>query len=424
VPALANHGEGIGVLSSGFRPTDAGLPPDFEPDYRAAPDQCATGAPLAARPFGDVDLLDPNLRMARTLRTSLGYERELPGHLVASADLLVSRYLSDFMWVNLNLQGPQSVDRVGRVLYGTIDAGGIATPALRSSYSEVIELRNTSRNYSWQLAGRLEREVTRGLAASLSYTYSRTRDVQSPSRVNTTGITMWADARALSGRHDDPALGVSLNDLPHRIVAALAWTAPWKRWSTQVAFYYVGESGSPFTYLVTGASRRGDLNADGSNANDPIYVPRSALDTTEILFQAFTRSGTSEVVTAGQQAAAFEAFIGQTPCLRRQRGQIVARNTCREPWTNTTIASVRQGVPIGGQVLELEVDAFNLLNLLDDGWGRYRLARPRILEHVGHATDAEGRAQPVFRYDPAFAPWETLPAESAFQLQVAARLRF
>lgn len=426
VPALSNHGEGIGVLSCGLRPTDAGLPPAFVPDYQAAPDQCATGAPLAARPFGDVDLLDPGLRMARTLRTSLGYERELPGRLLASADLLVNRYLSDFMWVNLNLQGPQSVDRVGRVLYGTIDPAGIATPALRSNYSEVIELRNTSRNYSYQLTGRIERDLADGLGASLSYTWSRTRDVQSPSRVNSTGIAMWADALAVSGRHDDSTLGISLNDLPHRIVAALTWTVQRKRWPTQLAFYYVGESGSPFTYLATGAGRRGDLNADGSNANDPIYVPQAALDTSEIRFQPFTRdaSGTPETVSAAQQAAAFDQFIDATPCLRRQRGRILARNSCREPWTHTTIASVRQGIPIGRQVLELELDAFNLLNLLSDGWGRYRLARPRVLEQVGQSTDAAGNSQPVFRFDPGFTPWETLPAESAFQLQVAARYRF
>jgi hypothetical protein len=290
----------------------------------------------------------------------------------------------------------------------------------------VIELRNTSRNYSYQVVGRVEREFGAGLGASLSYTWSRTRDVQSPSRVNSTGLAMWADARAVSGRHDDSTLGVSLNDLPHRIVAALTWTMQRKRWPTQLAFYYVGQSGSPFTYLATGANRRGDLNADGSNANDPIYVPRSALDTNQIRFQPYTRdvAGAPETVTAAQQAAAFDRFIDETPCLRRQRGRILTRNSCREPWTHTTIASVRQGIPIGRQAIELELDAFNLLNLLSDGWGRYRLARPRVLEHVGEGTDAEGDAQPVFRYDPGFTPWETLPAESAFQLQVAARYRF
>jgi hypothetical protein len=426
VPALANHGEGIGVLTCGFLPTDAGLPPEFVPDYHAAPDQCATGAPLAARPFGDVDLLDPDLRMARTLRASLGYERELPGRLMASTEFLMSRYLSDFMWVNLNLQGPQSVDRFGRVLYGTISGSGVATPALRSRYAEVIELRNTSRNYSYQLSGRIERRLAGGLGASVAYTYSRTRDVQSPSRVNTTGIAMWADARAVSGRHDDSALGISLNDLPHRIVAALTCTAPWRRWPTEFAFYYVGESGSPFTYLATGNARRGDLNADGSNANDPIYVPRNSFDGDEIRFEPFTREGSGglDTVTVIQQAAAFEQFIEETPCLRRQRGQIAARNSCREPWTHTTVASIRQGIPLGRQVLELEVDAFNLLNMLSDGWGRYRLARPRVLQHVGQVIDATGGSQPVFQFDPAFTKWETLPAESAFQLQLAARYRF
>ena len=418
VPALANYGEGIGVLTCGPLPTDAGPPPAFVPDYRAAPDRCASGDPLAARPFGDVDLLAPDLRMARTLRTSLAYERDLPLGLRAGAELLVSRHLSDFVWVNLNLRGPQAVDRFGRVLYGTIGANGIPAPALRSGYAGVIDLRNTGRNHSYQLAGRLERWLGDGLGAMVSYTWSRTRDVQSPSRVNQPGLALWADARAVSGRHDDSTVGISLNDLPHRVVAALTWRAPWPRWPTEVALYYVGESGSPFTYLATGIGRRGDLNADGSNANDPIYVPQSAFDTTEMRFEA------TETATAARQAFAFERFVETSGCLRRQRGRIVARNSCREPWTHTTVVSVRQGIPVAGRVVEIELDAFNLLGLLDDGWGRYRLARPRLLEHVGQVTGGAGDSQPVFRFDPDFTAWETPAAESAFQLQVAGRYRF
>lgn len=426
VPALANHGEGIGVLRCGFLPNDAGPPPAFAPDYRTPPTRCATGAPLEASPLGAVNLLDPDLRMARVLRTSLAYERTLPGGVLAGTEILVSRHLSDFAWANLNLQGPQGRDRFGRVLYGTHSPGGIAEPALRSRYAEVIELRNTSGNYAYQVATRVERSFGSGLGVVVSYTWSRTRDVQSPSQVNAPGLTLWGAARALSGRHDDETPGISLNDLPHRVVAALSWTAPRGRWPTYLALYYVGESGSPFTYLATGTERRGDLNADGSNLNDPIYVPRSAFDSSEIRFEPFTReaSGTMETVTVDRQAAAFERFIEETPCLRRQRGRIATRNGCREPWTNTTIASVRQGIPVGGRVLELELDAFNLLNLVSAGWGRYQLARPGILEHVGQGADAEGGSQPIFRFDPGFTRWETLPAESAFQLQVAVRYRF
>ena len=413
-PALSNYGVGIATLTCS---AEAGgdPPPHFVPDYRNPPTACLGGTGLTTSP-GDVNLLSPTLRMAEALRTSLAYDRRLPWGLFASGELLVSRYLSDFIWVNLNLEGPQTVDRFGRVMYGTIGANGIPnlTGSQRSTFPEVIDLRNTSKNYTYQLSARLERRIEQGFGATASYTFSRARDVQSPSRVNMRGTAMWADARALSGRHEDQTIGISLNDLPHRAVAAVTYTPPWRRWSTGLSFYYVGESGSPFTYVSFGLNRRGDLNADGSNANDPIYVPRSAFDTSEVRFEPF---GT---VTAAQQAEAFARFIEGAPCLRRQRGRIMERNSCREPWSHTTIASVRQAIPIGPRALEVELDVFNVLNLLNAGWGRYRVAAPRVLQHVGQTASA----QPVFRFDVTRAEWTPLETESAFQLQLAVRLRF
>ena len=343
-------------------------------------------------------------------------------------EVLVSRHLSDFVFANLNLKGPQSTDAFGRVLYGTIAANGVALPSVRSGFSEVIDMRNTSLNYSYQLTTRIDKRFAQRISATASYTYSRVRDVQSPSRVNMPALALWADARATSGRHEDLIRGTSLNDLPHRFVAAVTYTAPWQSRTTEFSFYYVGESGSPFTYLATGVSKRGDLNADGSNANDPIYVPRDASDQTEIVF-----TGRSEVSGADNslpaqtnrilaQQAAFERFIDGAPCLRRQRGSIVERNSCREPWSHTTIAGLRQALPIGSDVIEVELDLFNVLNLLSSQWGRYRVAAPRLLEHVGQNPDAT--AQPVFRFNADRPEWITLPTESVFQLQLGVRYRF
>jgi hypothetical protein len=83
--------------------------------------------------------------------------------------------------------------------------------------------------------------------------------------------------------------------------------------------HYLGESGSPFIYVAGGVSGRGDLNADGSTANDPIYVPRSAYHASELRFQQFIKStgATIGTVTVGEQQAAFERFIDRSPCLRR-----------------------------------------------------------------------------------------------------------
>ncbi len=194
-----------------------------------------------------------------------------------------------------------------------------------------------------------------------------------------------------------------------------------------VSFYYVGESGRPFTYRAWGVGRRGDLNADGSNVNDPIYVPRHAFDTNEIRFSGHSAQAGADTSAAAQaervsrQQAAFERFIQSSSCLRRQRGRILERNSCREPWSHTTVLSVRQAIPIAGGGLEAELDLFNVLNLLDSDWGLFRVAEPAVLQHVGQTRDGE---QPIFRFDTTRPRWTTLPTESAFQLQFALRYRF
>ncbi len=426
-PAVTSYGVGTGLLRCGPSAGDGSVPPQFVHDYRDAPTACGSGQSLSTAPLGDVNLIDRNLRMAQTQRASLAYDRRIGSGTTLTGEAMFSRNVSDFVFVNLNLQGPQSTDAFGRILYGAIGATGVAQPALRSGFSEVIDLRNTSKNYSYQLITRVEKRFARRVAATASYTFSRVRDVQSPSRVNMPGIVLWADARAVSGRHDDLSTGISLNDLPHRVVTAFTYTAPWRS-ATDFSFHYVGESGSPFTYVAFGASRRGDLNADGSNANDPIYVPRDASDLREIVFDGRAIGGDNSLPAQEErvraQQAAFQSFIQRTPCLRRQAGSILERNSCREPWSHTTIAGVRQNVSFGGQSLEAELHVFNVLNLLNSGWGRYRVAAPRLLEHVGQRPEVTEAGQPVFRFNAARSEWATLQEESGFQLQLGLRYRF
>ena len=141
--------------------------------------------------------------------------------------------------------------------------------------------------------------------------------------------------------------------------------APWRGARTELSLYFVGESGRPFTYTAYGAVGRGDLNADGSNTNDPIYIPRNALDATEIKFSGdlgdLPGADNSAAAQAGRentQRHAFEDFIARTPCLRSQRGQIMARNSCREPWSSTTIASLRQQLTGAPRMIDLQLDVF------------------------------------------------------------------
>ena len=183
--ALQNYGVGIGTLTCGSEEGDFGPPRAFEPDPLDPPITCANGAGDDTPPPGDVELVDPDLQMVRTLRGVLAYDRRLPGGLIGTVEGLVTRNLSDFVFVNRNLAGPQAVDRRGRVLYGSIDSLGQASPVqVTESVQSVTELRNVSRNYSVQVSASVSKQFENGFAAMASYTWSRARDVQTPLRIN------------------------------------------------------------------------------------------------------------------------------------------------------------------------------------------------------------------------------------------------
>ncbi len=427
--ALINYGVG-GVLRCSRLGTPARYPPAFDPDYRTPPTACGGGATITPSSPGDVDLVDRNLRMVRVARGSIAYERRLAAALTLTNELLVTRALSDVVFLNLNLPEPVATDSYGRVMYGTIGPPALARFTPRPPFAEVIDVRSAGGNRSYQLSTRLETWRGARTSAFVSYTYSRARDVQTPLRVQTRGTVAWASARVMAGRHDDLRTSTSSNDVPHRAVLAATYAAPWRRARSELSFYYVGESGRPFTYVAYGALGRGDLNADGSSANDPVYIPRNALDTAEIRFSGFSdslgadNSAAAQAAREAAQRAAFGDFIGRMPCVRHQRGRIMERNSCSEPWSNTTIASLRQVLPARGRSVELQIDVFNVLNFLNRDWGLRREAVPALLEHVGQTDEPVQTARPIFRFDTTAPRSTTLGTESAFQLQLAVRYRF
>ena len=407
---IRSNGSGVRTLvCSG----PAGRVPRFVADIDNQPQQCRDGIGFSA---GPVALVDRNLKMAESFRTSLALEELLPWNVTAIVEGLYSRVRSDFVFENLNLAGPQQVDSHGRVLYGTIDQLGHSKPEIsdNSVFPEVIDLRNHSIGHSWSLSAQIQKPFSDRFELRASYTRARSVDLQSITGGSAVApFDIWAAGRPLSGRHDVKVAGTSSFEIPHRVILAATYTAPWRRFRTDVSLYYAGESGTPFTFNDSTPDQRGDLNADGSGANDPIYVPLSSLDSTEIVFDG------NEV----EQAAAFDRFIDNTPCLRRQRGRIVERNSCRGPWINTSNLSIRQSLRRTAQHdLAMQVEVFNLLNLLNPGWGLFREPNTGILQHAGQ-TNTKPSA-PIFHFNADAAGGSTRNLESGYQLQLSMRYSF
>jgi hypothetical protein len=153
-----------------------------------------------------------------------------------------------------------------------------------------------------------------------------------------------------------------------------------------------------------------------ASSNRLRYVPRHAADTSEIVFAG-------DDAERLRQQAALESFIDRTPCLRRQRGRIVAKNTCIGPWIHSANAAVRQSLPaVRGHGLSLELEIFNVLNLIRSDWGLYRVPNPVLLRQVGRTAGSATESQPIFRFDDK-ARYSTANVESAYQ-QLALRYSF
>jgi outer membrane receptor protein involved in Fe transport len=431
---FTNSGANLGILNCGTSGSP-GPAPAFVSDPAAQPLACSNGQGIATGVVGPVNLLDEDLKFPQTFRASLGYDRDLGvWGLVGTVEGLYTRGVNSLFYVNRNLVGEQGVDRNGRVIYGdSIRTNGRSVPDLIDSrYSEVIDVTNHSADYSWSLTGQLQKRFDDRFEARASYTYSQARDIQSLG--SSRAISNWRFGRTTSGSQLDETATTSLFDQPHKLQLSGTYTFPWQSFKTDLSLIYSGVSGAPHDYIYRNGSTSGsgDLNADGVQGNDLIYVPTDVSDPTEIMFRDVT-SGSTVTVTAAQQAAAFENFINSVECLNEQRGRILERNSCRAPWANIIDLSLRQSLPaIQGHTLALQVDVFNFTNLLNKEWGQVGLvpgfnSNVPLLTHVGQTSGAlagDSGSQGIFQFALNQEKYNTQNLASNYQIQVSLRYSY
>lgn len=395
--AYGNNGLGLVGLTCGQGGPAGSLAPAFSPDAGNPPNTCATGETVApGGALGEVDLIGQDTKFPQVFRANLSFDRRLPYGIIGSIEGLYSKDVNQFFIVNRNLNAPTGTDANGRVLYGTLNANGTVTPSYfdlatygPSFNGGVYELRNTSKGYSISLTGQLRRNFGRNLQASVGYTYSEAYDVQS--FTSSRAISNWQFGRVHATNDLNDERTRSSFDRPHRIVASGTYTIGWK-FPTDISLTYVGQSGTPYTYRTGGASGRGDLNRDGSNSNDAIYIPTGIGDPNGPVF------------SNAAQEAAFQEFIDGDNCLSSQRGSIMERNSCRNPWQNRVDMSFRQNLPVMQGTASFEIQIFNVLRMLDRDWGNVKTVGggqffDQAILDVTSATGINGRE--IVTFNPA-----------------------
>ncbi|HEX6628090.1 MAG TPA: carboxypeptidase regulatory-like domain-containing protein [Gemmatimonadaceae bacterium] len=441
--AFGNSGlSGYASLNCNGTSASTGPPPFNAANIATPPTSCVatgTATPATIANSANIATIDPHFRFPQYQKITLGYDHRFASGLVSTIEGLYTKAISNAFYQNLALAGPQGTDRNGRVLYGTLTANGGSAALKVPGRQQVIDVTNVHGDYAYSLTGQLQKTFFDNFQGSLAYTYSQVRDVAATT--SSTQGSNYRYQRDWAGYLEDRSRTRGKEDMPHRIVATGTWRL---KTLTDFSVIYVGNSGAPYDYVYAAGSPAGsgDANADGQTQNDLVYVPKDAHDPNEILFNGFNAApGSPAQLSAAAQADAFDRFIDRVQCLRENRGKILGRNICRNPWQNEIDVSVGQSLrAFGQQNLQLRLDVINFANLLNKRWGWQNFSDQNntcgqicsattLLTHNGNllptgVTTNSPLARGIYTFNTSMKPWNADNASSNYRMQLSIRYSF
>jgi hypothetical protein len=217
----------------------------------------------------------------------------------------------------------------------------------------------------------------------MAYNYLNSQDVNSI-EAEITGDAFAFNA-ALGNVNDDVLANSKYGD-QHRIigVGSKKWNYANDKWATTVSAFFEYAKGGRFNYTYGG-----DINGDGSNLNDLLYIPTSS----EIGEMQFSEPG---------QGAAFDAYIAQDDYLNGRRGQYAERYGAISPWRGRLDLKILQDYNIKinenrTNTLQFSIDILNVGNMINSDWGV--MQQPNNVQPIGVTVDP-GTSTPTYTFNP------------------------
>lgn len=361
------------IVLSGTAANNAG----FQPDVTK---QSTVGTAGSTYP---INLMSPDFKIPQVFRTNLALDMKLPAGIVGTLEGIYSKTVNNILYKDLNIK--PSVAKINPSLTGGADTRPFYGSKVNTTYAPgAYLLDNTRKGDSYSLTAQLSKSFSGGLFASTAYTYGKSKDINSGA--SSVAQSNWEFVQIVNDPNN-PDLVYSNFDIRHRIIGTLGYTINYgknKSSGTTVSLFYVGNSGSPFTYLYNG-----DLNGDGAFSNDLLFVPRTISD---IKLVNLTTGG--QTFTPAQQWAALDAYINNDSYLSKKRGQYTERNGARLPWQHQFDFRIMQdiGTMIGSTKnrLQLSFDIINVGNLLNKNWGRQYFVSNSAYQLISYSSSNGG----------------------------------
>ena len=311
-------------------------------------------------------MVDPDFKFPQVWRTNIGTDYRLESGLILSGDISYTKDINGAHVQNWGLLPPsETLNGVdNRPVYGAWDI-------INNAYV----FTNSDKGRIWNFTAKAKKSFDNGLFASLAYNYLNSKDV------NSIEAEITGDAFAFNpayGNVNNDVLGYSKYGDTHRIVgvASKKFTYGGDKFATTISTFFEYGQGGRYSYTYGG-----DLNGDGSNLNDLLYIPTSS----EVGQMAFSGAG---------QAEAFENYIQQDDYLSDNRGSYAERYGALAPWRGRWDLKILQDINFNvaegkTNTVQLSIDVLNVGNLINSDWGLTQ--QPNNVQPIGLLTDPTGQ---------------------------------
>ena len=307
----------------------------------------------------EIDVFDNNFKLPTVWRSSIAADFRFGNGYKFTADFLYTKTIYDVKYEQINLKDSVAYYTTGPT-QTPVYVGGKYNPA----YSNVYFLTNTKEGYRYNITGQLSKytnnikmgsEHMLNMNWTVAYTYGMSKDI-------TNGIrNSWESSYNVNPTNvaSNSQLAYSNFDLRNRIVATWSGNFIWNKSNiSSLSFFYAGSSGSPYSLVYQSA-------AFGSGSNAPLpYIPKN---------QADINLKDNGVYTASQQWTDLDALITGDKYLNSRRGQYAERNGMRIPWNHDLDVKIMHEFKLSktnkSRSLQISLDLFNVLNLLNNDWG-------------------------------------------------------
>ncbi|MEJ2880089.1 TonB-dependent receptor [Pedobacter sp. GR22-6] len=422
---ISNQFSNNGLLTSAVSAADG--TGTFIPDVN---NQSAAGG--VAGTTSEINLIDRNFKLPQVIRSNFAVDFKLPAGIQATLEGLYTKTINNINYKNLNIK--PSVATINPSLSGGADLRPlyVNTTAGRvngTDFTNVYLIENTNKGSAYNLTAQLQKSFGMGLYTSIAYTYGVSED--SNSGFSSTAGSGFGGAMIVQDA-GNPPLTYSNYDLRHRIVGALNYSINYgknKTSGTTFSLFYVGKSGTPFSYYYNGDLNGDNSQSSGNTGNDLIYIPRSASEIKLVTIPAVAATPTTPAIAAitpAEQWAALDNYINNDEYLKGRRGQYAERNGARMPWEHQFDARIMQdlGVLFKGTKnrIQLSLDVINVGNLINKDWGRQYTINNTSYALINYSASSGGGF--TFRAPATGVAYADAPFASRWQAQFGVRYLF